>query len=67
MFFFSSRVSAAAPYIKARNRTSGGMKGELSSIQMRRLELHEAYTPLMLMETKHTKIILTLSSGEEKT
>lgn len=33
---------------------------------MRRLELHEAYTHLMLLETKLTRIILTLTSGEQK-
>lgn len=33
---------------------------------MRRLELREAYTHLMLLETKHTRIILTLTSGEQK-
>lgn len=38
----------------------------MSPIEMRRLELHEAYTHLMLLETKHTQIILTLTSGEQK-
>lgn len=42
------------------------MKEELSSIEMRRLELHEAYTHLMLLETKPAQIILTLTSGEQK-